>query len=71
MFFVNAIKISGNHPAVVTCTVNERHKVVFEIDTEAHATSNHFQITSGPLEINKVNILSMLHCPITGMCIVS
>ena len=35
VFFVNAIKDSGNKPAVVTCTVNERHKVVFEIDTGA------------------------------------
>ena len=35
VFFVNTIKDSGNQPAVVTCTVNERHKVVFEIDTGA------------------------------------
>ena len=35
VFFVNAIKDSGNQPAVVSCTVNERHKVVFKIDTGA------------------------------------
>ena len=39
--------------AVVTCTVNEWHKVVFEIDTGASPTPYHFQIVSGPLK-NKV-----------------
>ena len=35
VFFVNAIKDPGNQPVVVTCTVNECRKVVFEIDTGA------------------------------------
>ena len=35
VLFVNTIKDSGNQLAVVTCTVNEHHKVVFEIDTGA------------------------------------
>ena len=35
VFFVNAVKTSASQPALVTCTVNEQHKVVFEIDTGA------------------------------------
>ena len=33
--FVNAVKDPNNQSALVTCTVNEQHKVVFEIDTGA------------------------------------
>ena len=36
--FANVVKDPSNQPALVTCTVNERHKVVFEID--AGATCN-------------------------------
>ena len=35
VFFVNAVKTSASQPALVTCIVNEQHKVVFEIDTGA------------------------------------
>ena len=35
VFFINAVRSSVNQPAVVTCIVNDRHKVVFEIDTGA------------------------------------
>ena len=35
VFFVNMVRSSANQPAVVICTVNEHHKVVFEIDTGA------------------------------------
>ena len=35
VFFINAIKTSASQPALVTCTVNNSHKVVFEIDTGA------------------------------------
>ena len=35
VFFVNVVKDPSNQPALVTCIVNERHKVVFEIDTGA------------------------------------
>ena len=34
-FFVNVVKDPSNQLALVTCIVNERHKVVFEIDTGA------------------------------------
>ena len=35
VFFVNAVKTSASQPALITCTVNEQHKVVFEIGTGA------------------------------------
>ena len=35
VLFVNAVKDPNNQSALVTCTVNEKHKVVFEIDTGA------------------------------------
>lgn len=35
IFFIHAIKSSANQPALVTCTVNDCHKVTFEIDTGA------------------------------------
>ena len=33
VFFINAIKTPASQPALVTCVVNGRHEVVFEIDT--------------------------------------
>ena len=35
VFFIHTIKDPANQPALVTCTVNDRHKVTFEIDTGA------------------------------------
>ena len=35
VFFIHAIKSPDNQPALITCAVNERHKVTFEIDTGA------------------------------------
>ena len=34
-FFIHAIRSPASQPALVTCTVNNRHKVTFEIDTGA------------------------------------
>ena len=35
VFFIHAVKHIASQPALVTCTVNEHHKVTFEIDTGA------------------------------------
>ena len=35
VFFIHAIKTASSRPALITCTVNEHHKVTFEIDTGA------------------------------------
>ena len=35
VFFIHVVKSPASQPALVTCTINERHKVTFEIDTGA------------------------------------
>ena len=35
VFFIHAVTCHNSQPALVTCTVNEFHKVTFKIDTEA------------------------------------
>ena len=35
LFFIHAVNSLSDKPALATCTVNERHKVTFEIDTGA------------------------------------
>jgi len=34
-FFIHTVRSPTSQPALVTCTVNDHHKVIFEIDTEA------------------------------------
>ena len=43
----------ANQHYIVMCTVNDSHKVVFEIDTGASCNILPFVDTSKPLEINK------------------
>ena len=35
VFFISVVKMTSGHPVVTTCTLNQKHKVVFELDTEA------------------------------------
>ena len=35
LFFIHTVRSQSNKPALATCTVNDRHKVTFEIDTGA------------------------------------
>ena len=35
MFFISSVKMTSSHPVVATCIVNQKHQVVFELDTGA------------------------------------
>ena len=67
--FANVVKDPSNQPALVTCTVNEQHKVVFEIDTGATCNilpfSDYTRATGDKQGIHISSIKPPLQCTIT------
>ena len=53
VFFIHTIKDPANQPALVTCTVNDRHKVTFEIGLPV--SSYPYLSTLKPLETSRVH----------------